>query len=559
MFLGINAQDTTSNRIISVSAYPCKINFFTDTVTDLTTVDIDSISNSNVSVGYAIFTHPLTNKLYIVADSVYNGNHRDIYEVNPLTGERTFIMATGNFFSSLEITNTGRVFGIAGQNAQAPMNRGDVYEFDLVNKTSTFVLNVPISGNSVKTSLGFNPADQLLYAFSTDFAFNIDTLTKIDISNFTYTRIQGNWSNLEVDGVFYYAPDTFVFGHYFNKHIYYKISSDTVVFQKTGLNLSQMDLARIKLINSSEALTFCAGDSFDLHVVYHGANYQWYKNGVVISGATTDSLTVNSAGTYKVLAEIEPGKFIWSEGIVVTQLNSPNVTISAPQGLEFCTNDSITLTGTQGGSSQWYQNGIMISGATNNNITVTSAGVYNMIKTNSNGCADSANTGVVVIENSLPNVTLATQPTYCPTQTQLALTGGLPAGGVYSGNGVINNSDFDPSISGPGSYLITYTYTDTNNCTSSASDTLMVDLCTGAELANFSNFSSIYPNPFQSIVTVNSSLNSIVTILNSLGQVVYSDAVSNEKKINLEFLPTGIYYVVVESSKGKELFRLVKN
>lgn len=555
----LKAQDTTGNRIISVTSFPCKINFLTDSVTSFTEVSIDSISYNNSSAGYALFQHPVTYKLYVVADSIYNGNHRDIYELNPITGQRSFVMATGNFFSSLEITNTGRVFGIVGQNAQPPMNKGEIYEFDLTNKTKTLVTTIPISSSSTKTSLGFNPADQFLYAFSSDFSNLVDTLTKINITNFNFTRSGADWGNYEIDGAFYYAPDTFLFANYGYKHFYYKISADTIVMQKT-LNSNQMDVTRIKLINSAETRTFCAGSSINLPVVFNAANYQWYKNGTLIPGANSGTLSVNAAGTYNVLIEIDSTKYLWSEKIAVTQLNIPTVSISAPQGLVFCANDTITLVGSSGGTSQWYQNGIAISGATSNTLTVTSAGVYNMMKTNSNGCADSASVGSVVTVNSLPSVTLSSQPTFCPNQTQIALTGGLPAGGVYSGTGVINNSDFNPSASGPGSYVINYTYTDTNNCSNTASDTLTVDVCAGISSASTTNV-SVFPNPFDKQLTISTnSLNNSVVIFNSLSQVVYENkSVKNNSLIDLGFLPVGFYSIKIENEKGVSNFRIIKN
>ena len=46
------------------------------------------------------------------------------------------------------------------------------------------------------------------------------------------------------------------------------------------------------------------------------------------------------------------------------------------------------------------------------------------------------------------------------------LQGGFPQGGTYTGVGV-SGSIFDPNISGIGSHIVTYSYTDSNNCTSS--------------------------------------------------------------------------------------------
>ena len=52
---------------------------------------------------------------------------------------------------------------------------------------------------------------------------------------------------------------------------------------------------------------------------------------------------------------------------------------------------------------------------------------------------------------------------------QTGLSGGMPAGGVYSGNGVTDNGNgmtysFDPATAGEGENVITYTYADANGC-----------------------------------------------------------------------------------------------
>ncbi|WP_367392030.1 T9SS type A sorting domain-containing protein [Lewinella sp. LCG006] len=52
---------------------------------------------------------------------------------------------------------------------------------------------------------------------------------------------------------------------------------------------------------------------------------------------------------------------------------------------------------------------------------------------------------------------------------QTGLSGGMPAGGVYSGNGVTDDGNgmtysFDPAVAGEGENVITYTYADANGC-----------------------------------------------------------------------------------------------
>jgi len=60
---------------------------------------------------------------------------------------------------------------------------------------------------------------------------------------------------------------------------------------------------------------------------------------------------------------------------------------------------------------------------------------------------------------------------------------GFPAGGTFSGIGIVFNA-FNPSISGPGLQTITYTFTDTNGCTG----TVTQDILVFSVIYNFVNY-----------------------------------------------------------------------
>ncbi|MDD5508893.1 MAG: HYR domain-containing protein [Bacteroidales bacterium] len=77
-------------------------------------------------------------------------------------------------------------------------------------------------------------------------------------------------------------------------------------------------------------------------------------------------------------------------------------------------------------------------------------------------------TGSVTVTVILLEVTCPDDMEALLTDPPFALTGGLPAGGVYSGNGVTEGW-FDPATAGNGEHIITYAYEDENGCT---------DLCT---------------------------------------------------------------------------------
>ena len=104
------------------------------------------------------------------------------------------------------------------------------------------------------------------------------------------------------------------------------------------------------------------------------------------------------------------------------------------------------LAATAGDSYLWSP-----GGETTQTITVTSSGNYS-VQVTSGSCSGSSSV-VAVIVNPLPSVTLSAFTPVCSTDNSYTLTGGSPAGGAYSGNGVTNGS-FDPSVAGVGTDTI---------------------------------------------------------------------------------------------------------
>lgn len=114
-------------------------------------------------------------------------------------------------------------------------------------------------------------------------------------------------------------------------------------------------------------------------------------------------------------------------------------------------------------------------GVSGNNFNASVAGTGSKTITYSytdgNGCTNSATTSITV--NALPVVSAGSYPDQCFTSTMLTLTGS-PVGGTFSGPGVSGNN-FDASVAGVGMHTITYTYTDGNGCTNSATTTINVN------------------------------------------------------------------------------------
>ncbi len=145
--------------------------------------------------------------------------------------------------------------------------------------------------------------------------------------------------------------------------------------------------------------TICLGDSI-LLTATNGGSSQWYFDGTIISGATSSSYMVTQGGNYNMLKTNVLGcSDSAATGTMVSIGAIPGVTIS-PSDTMICTEDSVLLTGANGGTLQWYLNGTAISGANSNVYVATEEGNYNMIKTNMLGCSDSASAGTVITVDS---------------------------------------------------------------------------------------------------------------------------------------------------------------
>ena len=151
--------------------------------------------------------------------------------------------------------------------------------------------------------------------------------------------------------------------------------------------------------------------------------YQWYLNGVLIPGATSATYLATTHGYYEVKC---PTGCSGYAGKFVPRVTNPNANISTGGITSYCTGATISLTlaalSSPGCSYQWYQNGILMPGQTNNTLAVNAAGNYYMILT-CGFCKDTSNTIPVTIQNCDPS---CNNFVYMPSaiQEQLNKTGG---------------------------------------------------------------------------------------------------------------------------------------
>jgi hypothetical protein len=158
-------------------------------------------------------------------------------------------------------------------------------------------------------------------------------------------------------------------------------------------------------------------------------------------------------------------------------------------------------------------------------------------------CANTQTMSVAV--NPLPTVTLATFNSVCDTAGIVSLTGGSPAGGTYTGTSVSNNA-FNTAI-GIGSYPISYSFTNSNGCSSNALQNISVISCAGSNVIELKeNGIVLYPNPTLDAFTVETSedLNGkSFIILDVSGRVLSMGTFTgSQTTIQVSSLSTGTYY-----------------
>ncbi|MCG9898535.1 MAG: FG-GAP-like repeat-containing protein, partial [Hydrotalea sp.] len=160
-------------------------------------------------------------------------------------------------------------------------------------------------------------------------------------------------------------------------------------------------LPTVPTISNSRPLTFCEGDNTVLSSSSATGN-QWLLNGNIITGATNQTLTVTSAGSYSVQVTNANNCSSTSIATTVTVNALPAVpTISNSRPLTFCVGDNTVLSSSSATGNQWLLNGNIINGATNQTLTVTSAGSYSVQVTNANNCS-STSIATTVTVNALP-------------------------------------------------------------------------------------------------------------------------------------------------------------
>ena len=330
---------------------------------------------------------------------------------------------------------------------------------------------------------------------------------------------------------------------------------------------------------TSNTSSTCEGNEINFTDLSGGGPTSWMWTFGDGNSSTSQNPThiYNAAGIYNVTltASNSEGSDVSTQPSMITVLNE----IASSQAFEICDGSSIDI-----GTSTYNSAGVYIdtipnlngcdsiittnlsilsssslslsyticqgSSLTVGNNTYSNAGTYTEIYSNNLGCDSIVNTTIIFNPSPIVSTSPNSIGPLCSYETSVTMVG-IPSGGVFSGVGV-TGSIFNPSSSGPGVHLITYTFTDENGCEGYRVLYAEVLDCAGLSEESISGI-SLDPNPNDgNFVITGLDKGTDYKVYDYKGRLVISSTyTSGEEYVTIPEVNAGVYYLRA-TKDGKE-------
>lgn len=306
--------------------------------------------------------------------------------------------------------------------------------------------------------------------------------------------------------------------------------------------------------------------------------YEWFVNGVSTSETTPFYQIATLSDQDIVTCQITSSETCTDSNVVlsapITMNISANETLSielTPNETSLCVGDMLNVAAITQNAGQnpvflWQINQEDISNNTANLVieSVEAPLTINCMLLAEGECLTNnpASASIDLEVNELPEVTILPIDTICAPLDAYFLEEGQPTGGTYDGEFVFDDI-FDPSMAGFGTHAFSYTYTDDNMCTNSATSTITVKNCVSTKEIIGLDL-TVFPNPARDALhiagenTLGEDLS--VMLFNNLGQVVHQNqytAQQNQLTIDLSELVRGTYFLRISAANDWSVYPII--
>ncbi len=193
------------------------------------------------------------------------------------------------------------------------------------------------------------------------------------------------------------------------------IASCEVLSEEILVRVVPMPDATVSAVGTT---TVCDGTSVELRAAsVAGLAYTWYRDGVVVPGATSSTLIVTTGGAYSVRVETPEGCVSTSaQAVTVSVLPVPAAIVTPSGSIDVCEGDRVRLEAMRVdfATYQWLRDGVEIPSATALVYDVLVDGTYAVRVTEQGGCVAVSNDVRVRVQEA-PDVTIESSgaPKFC--------------------------------------------------------------------------------------------------------------------------------------------------
>jgi hypothetical protein len=218
--------------------------------------------------------------------------------------------------------------------------------------------------------------------------------------------------------------------------------------------------------------TFCTGGSVTLTSSSATGN-QWYDGVTLLAGQTNSTYVATTSGNYNVVVTASGCASAPSASVSVTVNPIPPTPTITPNGSVIAC-DSGTLTSSSATGNQWYYQGNLLPGETNQTLNVDTDGDYTVVVTLS-GCSSAASAATSVDAHVRPGPAFlnAAGPTTFCAGGSVTLQSNSATGIQWflDGNPLPNPNNQNRTVSVGGTYTVTL---NNQGCISSVSNSIVV-------------------------------------------------------------------------------------